>query len=129
MLIGNLPDPLSSFVGRVDEVKELVDDSTGRRVITLTGFGWDGEDQGLAIQVSQESTDPVRDGRRFVDLGGNQHEQGCGGAAAAQNRGADRHPTSSLMVSLVVDHLLLRDVRSSSSTGAEHVVGAGLRRW
>ncbi len=119
-MIGNLPDPLSSFVGRVDEVKELVDDLDRARVITLTGFGGTGKTR-LAIQVAQESTDRFADGCWFVDLAAISTSRGVA-VAAATAIGVQTETTSSPMVSLV-DHLRSRRALVVVDN-CEHVVGA-----
>lgn len=67
----NLPQPLSSFVGRAPELAELSDllRNTDTRLVTLQGIGGSGKSQ-LALQVAHQlSSDPLfRDGIRLVRL-------------------------------------------------------------
>lgn len=63
----NLPDELSSFIGRRDEisvVSELVQD---RRLTTLTGAGGSGKTR-LAVQVARHVLDSFPDGIWMVEL-------------------------------------------------------------
>lgn len=63
----NLPDPLTTFVGRraeIDAVKQLLKQ---RRLLTLTGPGGIGKTR-LALQVAEEMSGLFRDGVTFVDL-------------------------------------------------------------
>jgi predicted ATPase/class 3 adenylate cyclase len=66
-LPGNLPQQLTSFVGRDDEVRavrSLLDD---RRLVTLTGVGGVGKTR-LALQVAAEALVRFRHGAWFVEL-------------------------------------------------------------
>ena len=101
-MIGSLPDPLSSFVGRVDEVKELVEDLDRGRLITLTGFGGTGKTR-LAVQVARESADRFPDGCWFVDLAAITTTTDVA-VATATALGVQIETTSSPTASLV-DHL------------------------
>jgi predicted ATPase/DNA-binding winged helix-turn-helix (wHTH) protein len=63
----NLPEPLTSFVGRereLVEIKRLLSDS---RLLTLVGAGGIGKTR-LALQAAAEVVDAYRDGVRFVDF-------------------------------------------------------------
>lgn len=64
----NLPIPLSSFVGRRQELQELRDHLRQRRLITLTGAGGSGKTR-LAIQLGTDLIDSYRDGVWWVELG------------------------------------------------------------
>jgi non-specific serine/threonine protein kinase len=64
---GNLPQALTSFIGRereIAEIKRLLPDT---RLLTLTGTGGIGKTR-LAVQAAAEVADAYRDGVRFVDL-------------------------------------------------------------
>ncbi len=66
-LPGNLPMQRTSFVGRVDEVKELAALVTTERIVTLTGAGGVGKSR-LALQVAAEVAPDFADGTWFVSL-------------------------------------------------------------
>lgn len=63
----NLPVQLTSFVGRRDEVTELVELVSKERLLTLTGPGGTGKSR-LSIQVGKAASDRFRDGVYFVPL-------------------------------------------------------------
>ena len=63
----NLPDQVSSFVGRERELEELRGLLAGARVLTLTGAGGVGKTR-LALRLGAELLDGSGDGVWFVDL-------------------------------------------------------------
>jgi len=63
----NVPIPLTSFVGREKELKEVAELFSKSRLITLTGSGGVGKTR-LAIQVVAEVLDLFPDGVWFLDL-------------------------------------------------------------
>src|SRR5450631_3299711 len=63
----NLPESLTSFVGRERELAEIKQRLPGTRVLTLTGTGGIGKTR-LAQQAAAEMLDAYRDGVWFVDL-------------------------------------------------------------
>jgi predicted ATPase/class 3 adenylate cyclase len=63
----NLPQPLTSFVGRQTEIEEAVRLIGGHRLLTLTGPGGTGKTR-LAIAAGSELLPSVRHGAFFVDL-------------------------------------------------------------
>jgi non-specific serine/threonine protein kinase len=63
----NLPIPLSSFIGRKQEVTELKQLIATTRLLTLTGAGGSGKTR-LAIQVATDLIDRFYDGVWWVDL-------------------------------------------------------------
>jgi predicted ATPase/DNA-binding CsgD family transcriptional regulator len=65
--VGNLPPPLTSFIGRRTELAELGPLLGQRRLVTLTGVGGVGKTR-LAIKLA--SGLPWPDGAWFVDLAG-----------------------------------------------------------
>ena len=66
-LPGNLPVQRTSFVGRVDEVKELSALVETVRLVTLTGPGGVGKSR-LALQVAAEVAPLFHDGVWFASL-------------------------------------------------------------
>jgi len=66
-VVGNLPVELSSFVGRVDEVKSLVDELDGHRLVTLIGVGGTGKTR-LSIEAARTVSESFPDGCRMVEL-------------------------------------------------------------
>jgi predicted ATPase/DNA-binding SARP family transcriptional activator len=65
--ITNLPIPLSSFIGRKQEVTELKERITTSRLLTLTGAGGSGKTR-LTIQVATDLIDQFHDGVWWVGL-------------------------------------------------------------
>jgi predicted ATPase len=64
---GNLPVPLTSFVGREEETAEAVRLLGRARLLTLTGAGGSGKTR-LALQVAGRLQPGYRDGAFFADL-------------------------------------------------------------
>ena len=64
---GNLPAPLTSFVGRTGETAEAVRLLGPARLLTLTGAGGSGKTR-LAMQVASRLQPGFRDGAFFADL-------------------------------------------------------------
>ncbi|HKY55079.1 MAG TPA: tetratricopeptide repeat protein [Anaerolineales bacterium] len=65
----NLPVPLTSFVGRGKELKEIAKLLSTSRLLTLTGTGGMGKTR-LAIQTANDSIDKCIDGMVWVSLVG-----------------------------------------------------------
>ncbi len=63
----NLPNPLTSFIGREKEIRELKELLATTRLITLSGAGGCGKTR-LALQVSADLTNAFSDGAWFVEL-------------------------------------------------------------
>src|SRR5262249_44676504 len=59
----------TSFVGRVRELRELVELVASRRLVTLTGVGGSGKTR-LALEVARRVEDQHRGGVRLVELAG-----------------------------------------------------------
>jgi predicted ATPase/DNA-binding winged helix-turn-helix (wHTH) protein len=64
----NLPEPLTSFIGRERELVEIKRLLPGKRLLTLVGVGGIGKTR-LALQVAYEVMDAYRDGVWLVELG------------------------------------------------------------
>jgi predicted ATPase/DNA-binding SARP family transcriptional activator len=64
---GNLPAPVTGFVGRADEVAELAGLVREARLVTLTGTGGVGKTR-LALEVAAAVGGGLRDGAWFVPL-------------------------------------------------------------
>ncbi|MBK9675691.1 MAG: winged helix-turn-helix domain-containing protein [Betaproteobacteria bacterium] len=64
---GNLPAPVSSFIGRERELTDLRAMLTHHRLVTLTGVGGIGKTR-LALRLATEVLDAHADGAWFVDL-------------------------------------------------------------
>lgn len=64
---GNLPEPVTSFVGREGELAEIPEILAKTRLLTLTGPGGSGKTR-LSIQVGSELQDAFEDGVFFVPL-------------------------------------------------------------
>jgi predicted ATPase/DNA-binding winged helix-turn-helix (wHTH) protein len=63
----NLPEPLTSFIGRERELVEIKRLLPGKRLVTLVGIGGIGKTR-LALQVAAEVAAAYRDGVWLVDL-------------------------------------------------------------
>lgn len=66
-MLHNLPELVSSFVGRDEEIAEISRLITRSRLVTLTGAGGAGKTR-LALQVAADQLDGSGDGVWFVDL-------------------------------------------------------------
>ncbi len=64
----NLPEPLTSFIGRERELVEIKRLLPGKRLLTLVGVGGIGKTR-LALQAAAEVMDAYRDGVWLVELG------------------------------------------------------------
>ncbi|MGB7861348.1 MAG: adenylate/guanylate cyclase domain-containing protein [Acidimicrobiia bacterium] len=64
---GNLPSVETSFVGRQDQIDQVIDMITSRRLVTLTGPGGTGKTR-LSIEVGARLSDDLPFGTFFVDL-------------------------------------------------------------
>ena len=86
----NLPEPLTSFIGREREIVEIKRLLPGCRLLTLVGIGGIGKTR-LALQVAAEVVDAYRDGVWFVELGAARRSRvgaECGGPGARGERSA-----------------------------------------
>ncbi len=66
--VGNLPSPVTSFVGRDAEIRDLRELLLGRhRLVSITGTGGAGKTR-TALEVAAVVADSFPDGAWFVDL-------------------------------------------------------------
>ena len=65
--VAGLPVPLTTFVGRADEVAEVLRLLRTARLVTLVGVGGVGKTR-LSLEVARQALDQVIDGVAFVDL-------------------------------------------------------------
>jgi predicted ATPase/DNA-binding winged helix-turn-helix (wHTH) protein len=63
----NLPEPLTSFVGREHEIADIKRLLPSSRLLTITGIGGIGKTR-LALQAAAEAMEAYRDGVWFVEL-------------------------------------------------------------
>jgi len=64
---GNLPEPLTSFIGREREIGDILGLLERSRIVTLTGPGGTGKTR-LSIEVARRRDDEFPDGAWFVPL-------------------------------------------------------------
>jgi predicted ATPase/class 3 adenylate cyclase/DNA-binding NarL/FixJ family response regulator len=82
VLPNNLPDQLTSFVGRVGELREIQAALDGTRLLTLTGAGGCGKTR-LALQSAADTVDRHLDGSWWVELAPLVSSEQIGPALAA----------------------------------------------
>jgi predicted ATPase/class 3 adenylate cyclase len=80
--IGNLPVPVSSFIGRVREQEQTAAAISRARVVTLTGPGGVGKTR-LALQVASQAAVGFADGAWLAELAPVRDPAGVDGAVAA----------------------------------------------
>lgn len=116
----NLPEPLTSFVGRERELTELRELLAGNRLLTLTGAGGVGKTR-LALRVAAAALDAYDDGVWLVELA-SLGEPGLVPQEVNTVLGLDEQPGKSLTRTLTdylqTKHLLLL------LDNAEHVLAA-----
>lgn len=66
-VVGNLPVELSTFVGRMDELKSLVEELEAHRLVTLIGVGGTGKTR-LSIETAGAVSESFPDGCWMVEL-------------------------------------------------------------
>ncbi len=82
VLPNNLPDQLTSFVGRVGELREIQAALDSTRLLTLTGAGGCGKTR-LALQTAADTVDRHLDGSWWVELAPLVSSEQIGPALAA----------------------------------------------
>ncbi|HVT78680.1 MAG TPA: tetratricopeptide repeat protein [Acidimicrobiales bacterium] len=106
---GNLPKPITSFIGRMDERTDAAERiRSGAKLVTITGTGGSGKTR-LALQVASDVVDGFPQGAWLVELAGIADPEDVPDAVANALDLLDHHaPTSeSLAEALAGRHLLL----------------------
>lgn len=116
----NLPVQLTSFVGRVRELKESVEALTGTRLLTLTGSGGTGKTR-LALQIAAEALTGMPDGAWFVELAPVMEDAQILPALA---NALDLHPPPGAPVQNIVTDYLRRKQALLILDNCEHLVDA-----
>jgi predicted ATPase/class 3 adenylate cyclase len=98
----NLPVQLTSFVGRDEQIAEVMELLGRTRLLTLTGAGGTGKTR-LALQVASETLTEYRDGGFFVDLS-SVHDPALVPSMVAQAVGVAETPGRPIVEALK-DHL------------------------
>src|SRR5215471_19130178 len=80
--VGNLPVPVSSFIGREKELEQTAAALRGARVVTLTGPGGAGKTR-LAVQAAAQAAGRFSDGAWVCELAPVRDLAGVDGAVAA----------------------------------------------
>ena len=96
---GNLPLQLTSFVGRQEELEEILAELDATRVVTLTGVGGVGKTR-LALQVAAEALPLFGDGAWLIELGPIGDPEAVVEVAAA-TLGVQQHQGLTLVESLL----------------------------
>jgi predicted ATPase/DNA-binding SARP family transcriptional activator len=63
----NLPRPQTSFIGREQEIRHVMELISSSRLVTITGYGGVGKTR-LAIQVAEELASDFKDGVWWIEL-------------------------------------------------------------
>ena len=103
----NLPEPLTSFVGRERELVEIKRLLAKKRLLTLVGMGGIGKTR-LALQAAAEVMDAYRDGVWLVELG-SITDASLVPATVAQVLGV-REKTSAPLIAMLCTHLKARQL-------------------
>jgi len=107
---GNLPKPITSFIGRADERTEAAERiRNGATLVTLTGTGGSGKTR-LALQVASDVVDGFPQGAWLVELAGVSDPTQVAGAIASSLGLRDdlgRASATSLAAALGNRHLLV----------------------
>ncbi|MEO5839828.1 MAG: adenylate/guanylate cyclase domain-containing protein [Acidimicrobiales bacterium] len=117
---GNLPLQLSSFIGRGEDLAEVLDEVSGHRLVTLTGVGGVGKTR-LALQAAAELVPRYGDGAWLVELA--PVGDGDGVAAAVLMALALRQHQGKSLEQSVIDSLQSRQALVVLDN-CEHLIGA-----
>ena len=122
----NLPTPLSSFVGRQAERRELTALLGEHRLVTVVGMGGAGKTR-LAVEAARAQVEAYRDGTWFVDLAPVSDPE-LVPAAVANSLGLRPEPGRSVTDTLVEyaasrRFLLVVDTCDAYLTGAVTLIG------
>lgn len=119
-LPGNLPQQVTSFIGRERELREIKDLLANARLLTLVGMGGLGKTR-LSLQVAAELRHQFADGTWFIDLAP-MSDEGLVVSEVAQTLGVREEPDRPLLQTICAflkprNALLILD-------NCEHVVRA-----
>ena len=89
-----LPNPITSFIGRVREIDEIHKLLTQKRLVTLTGAGGTGKTR-LALKISEDLHKTFPDGVYFVNLAP-LNDPNMVAKAIAGHAGTTRKPNESV---------------------------------
>ena len=103
----NLPEQLTTFIGRQRELDEVIDLISENRLITLTGVGGVGKTR-LAIQAAAETVEHDPDGVFLVELAAIE-DPSLVMRAVAESISVNEQPTRPLLDTML-DHLSERDL-------------------
>jgi predicted ATPase/DNA-binding winged helix-turn-helix (wHTH) protein len=116
----NLPQQLTSFIGRDNEIEQLRGLLRKGRLLTLTGAGGCGKTR-LALQIAADQLPSFRDGIWLVELA-SLTDPDLVPQTAADTLGLEEHPGESL-TQTVIDHLASRHLLLVLDN-AEHLLAA-----
>ena len=119
----NLPHPLTSFIGREQEIAQLEELVSRNRLVTLTGSGGAGKTR-LALEAGRQSLDAFRDGVWLVELAALLDAQ-LVPQAAAKALNLQEQPGRTLS-EVVSEHLVSKSVLLVVDN-AEHVLDGCVR--
>ncbi|MEV6360531.1 protein kinase domain-containing protein [Nocardia asteroides] len=104
---GNIPLPLTHFVGRRHEVKQAKKLLAANRLITLTGIGGVGKTR-LALRIATELSSAFTNGAWLVDLG--EIREPALAAGAVSTALGIRQDSPEPPVAILIDHLATRQL-------------------
>lgn len=121
----NLPVQLSSFVGRSEDVAEVVDLLRTHRLVTLTGVGGTGKTR-LSLQVAAEVAAGFADGVWFIELAAVTDPEAVAGTLAAVLGVRHERGQPDALKERLVNHLRDRDLLLVFDN-CEHLLGSVAR--
>lgn len=103
----NLPEQLTSFIGRERELADVMELIADNRLVTLTGVGGVGKTR-LAVQAAAESAENYADGVFLVELAAIE-DPSLVMRTVAESIGVNEQPTRPVLQTML-EHLAERDV-------------------